>query len=99
MEFYKEVILKSGDKIVLRNADMQDVRDFTIFTNKLFKETENFTRGKLDEDVTEEMQANYISKHLQSPNGLLLLVELDKKIIGHAQVEQKSNKVKLKQVR
>ena len=96
MEFFKEIILRTGERVFVRNADVKDAKDFTDFINKLFKETRNFARGEGDEDVTEEMQLNYITKHKQSNNSLLLLVELDNEIIGHAHIEQKSNKIKMK---
>lgn len=96
MGFYKEYILNSGEKLVVRNANISDAYNFTNFTNKLFKETSNFVRGKEDDDVTVEMQTNYIDKHLQSKNGLLLLAEINNQIVGHAHLEEKSSKFKLK---
>ena len=37
MEFYKQIKLKNGDFLTLRNATEEDCAEFTQFTNKLFK--------------------------------------------------------------
>ena len=96
MEFFKQVLLKNGKQLIVRNADEKDVCEFTVFTNKLFKETNNFARGKEDEEVTEEMQSNYIMQHKLSKNSILLVAELNGKIVGHAHLAQKSSKIRMR---
>ena len=96
MEFYKQIKLKNGDILTLRNAIEEDCAEFTEFTNKLFKETNFFTRGVGDPDVTEEMQFNYITKHKEANNALLLVAILNNKIVGHAHIDMKSSKIKLR---
>ena len=84
MKYNKKFILKTGEEITVRSATEKDLDNIKDYCNILFKQTDNFTRGKEDEPVGIENCKKYIT------NQIFLIVELNKQLIAHTNLSQKS---------
>jgi RimJ/RimL family protein N-acetyltransferase len=78
----KEIILKNGEKIVIRKAVQSDAKDIIDYIHKIAGESNNLTFGEGEFEVTIS-QEDMIQKVSEADNKLFLVVLHDGKIIGN----------------
>ena len=95
MELNKKIKLKTNETLVLRTATLEDAQNLVDYYNQLYVETDNFTRGKNDAPLVVNSEIEYLNNQNLSRNVMLLAI-LNKKIVGHAVITEKSQKMRLK---
>ena len=91
----KKVELKTGEKIAIREATLADAQNLVDYYNQLFAETNNFTRGKEDAPIVLESEIAHL-KSQQNSRNVMIIATLNNQIIGHAVINEKSSKAKLR---
>jgi RimJ/RimL family protein N-acetyltransferase len=79
----KEIILKNGEKIVIRKAVQSDAKDIIDYIHKIAGESNNLTFGEGEFEVTKSQEEDMIQKVSESDNKLFLVVIHEGKIIGN----------------
>lgn len=95
MELNKKLKLNTNETLILRTATLLDAQNLVEYYNKLYIETDNFTRGKEDAPLVLEKEIEYLKNQNFSRNVMLIAI-IDKKIVGHAVITEKSAKMRLK---
>lgn len=94
MEFYKELTLKTGETIIIRNPKIYDIETLTNYYNKLFFETENYTTGKGADPQGVEQTERTINGYSKEGNAMLVAVLKDK-IVAHCDICRVSSRARL----
>ena len=79
----KEVLLKNGEKIVIRKAVQLDAKDLIDYFHKIAGQSNNLTFGEGELDVTLAQEEEMIENVSKADNKLFLVVLKDEKIIGN----------------
>ena len=95
MELNKKIKLKTNEILTLRTATLADAQNLINYYNKLYVETNNFTRSKEDAPLVLESEIDHIRKQNLSRNAFLIAI-INKQIVGHAVITEKSQKLRLK---
>jgi len=94
MEFNKEIKLKNGETIIIRNPKSDDAEALTNYYNKLFFETENYTTGKGSEPQGVEQTEKTINGYSKEGNTMIVAV-LNDKIVAHCDICRVSSRARL----
>lgn len=79
----KEIVLKNGEKIVVRKAIQSDAKDLVDYLAQIAGESNNLTFGAGELNVTVSQEEEMIQKVTDADNKLFLVVLKDEKIIGN----------------
>lgn len=79
----KEIVLKNGEKIVIRKALQSDAKDLVDYIHKIAGESNNLTFGEGEFNVTISQEEEMIQNVSEADNKLFLVVLKDEKIIGN----------------
>jgi RimJ/RimL family protein N-acetyltransferase len=80
--FPKEISLKSGEILLIRTAEKRDAQALLDYLNTVGGETNFLTFGAGDFKLTVKEEIQYIESQKKAPNCLLLVAEIDGKIIA-----------------
>ncbi len=95
MKLNKKTTLKNGEVLTLRTAKLEDAPNLVDYYNQLYAETNNFTRGKEDAPLVLKSELEYL-KTQNLPRNVMLVAIINKTIVGHVVISEKSSKMKLK---
>lgn len=84
MEFYKEIVLKNGEKLIIRTPKIEDAEEFANCFNQIKKETKFLSIGEEDDDYTAEGEIAFIQGFKNSNTNVCLIAVCDGKIVGNA---------------
>ncbi len=84
MKFFKEVKLKNGSECIIRNAIEADASEVLEHLKHISAETEEMTRYPDEYTITEKEERKFIKSMEASPNAILIVAELEGKIVGTA---------------
>ncbi|HKL41303.1 MAG TPA: GNAT family N-acetyltransferase [Clostridia bacterium] len=79
----KEVILKNGEKVLIRKAVQSDAKSIIRYIHEISGESNNLTFGEGEFNVTVSQEEDMIQKVSEADNKLFLVVLKDEKIIGN----------------
>jgi len=88
----REVILKSGETLILRQPTEDDAEAMIKYLNQVGGESDNLLFGKDEFYLTVEHEKEFISKLRQNPNSLMILGILNFSIVSIAQISCLSKK-------
>ncbi len=86
MEFYKEIILKNGEILVIRTPKIEDAEEFANCFNQIKKETKFLTIGEEDEDYTIESEIKFIQGFQNSTTNVCLIALYNGKNVGNTSI-------------
>lgn len=90
MKYYKEFILKNGEKLIVRNANEKDSENVAKVANITHEETKNLGFSNLEREFTAEEEMPYINKMNESKDSAFLVGEYKGEIVGTTQITPKS---------
>lgn len=79
----KEVVLKNGEKIVIREAAQSDAKSIIDYVHRIAGESNNLTFGEGEFKVTVSQEEDMIQKVSKADNKLFLVVIKDEEVIGN----------------
>ena len=82
----KEITLKSGETLILREPDAEDAEAIIEYLNIIGGETDNLLFGRGELNLTVEQEAEYIKKVRNDPNRLMILGIINGQIGAIAQI-------------
>ena len=86
MEFYKEIILKNKEKLIIKTPDVEDAEDFAICFNKIKSETKFLSVGDEDKDYTTESEIKFIQSFQSSETNVCLIALINGKNVGNTSI-------------
>ena len=96
MRYAKSIRMKNGGECLLRSGDENDARQ-VIDCFLLTHEQTDFLSSYRDEcRLTEEKEREYLRSRLESPDELMLLAEVDGRVVGTAGVDRISRNEKMR---
>jgi len=78
----KQFKLKNGQDLIIKKAKLEDAKDIIDYVCQTVKESDFFTFGEGEFDVTVEREEMIISKLNESDNGIFIVAVIDNKIVG-----------------
>lgn len=84
--YNKEVKLKNGMDLLIRNAEESDAEQMIIYLNIIGGESDNLLFGKNGFRLNVEQEREYLKNMKEDPNSVMLLAFLDGKIVSLAQI-------------
>jgi ribosomal protein S18 acetylase RimI-like enzyme len=78
----KEIKLKNGKTCIFRQALEDDAQNILDYLNGISSETDFITYGKGQMNCTLEDEQKYIQEHLEENNKMLIIAEINGKIVG-----------------
>lgn len=78
----QEKILKTGEKLLIRDAQAKDAASLLKYVNCVGGETEFLTFGKDEFNKTEVEEVAIIEEHKKALNKIFILAELNEEIVG-----------------
>lgn len=82
----REVILKNGERLILRQPEADDAQDIIDYLNQVGGESDNLLFGKDEFPLTVEQEIEFIKKVNDNENTLMLLGIIDDSIVSLAQI-------------
>lgn len=80
----KQIILKTGETLKIRNAKSEDAENVLNFTNKVCGETDFLTFGPGEFQLTVEQEEQFLDSLDKMDNSVYLVAEMQGQIIGTA---------------
>lgn len=92
--FPKELAVKNGRKIIVREAEKKDAENLLAFTRKVLREDEFYvtTLDDLKEELTVKKMRKKIQKHINQTNWCYLIALLDGNIVGQIHLDSGKRK-------
>lgn len=84
MKFYREILLNDGRKAILRHADAKDAAGVLEEIKQTNAETNYMGRYADEITLTEEKEASMLAATAESNDSLLLVADVDGRIVGTA---------------
>lgn len=82
----KEIILKNGERFLLREPTKEDAKDMIEYLNLVGGESDNLLFGKNEFRLSVEEEVEYISKISKDSNALMLIGIINGAIVSIAQI-------------
>ncbi len=79
-------------EIIYRSARRQDARELLVHIHKVGEQTDNLSFSGEEFDISEEREAKFIERFEKNKNDIMLVAEIDGRIIGNAALE--ANRIK-----
>lgn len=80
--FPKHIISTSGQKILIRKADIKDASEILKFTDRVGGETDYLSYGSGEAGLTLRDQQKLIDRSIRIGNWLILIAEMNAQIVG-----------------
>lgn len=80
--FPKRVRLKSGEQLIIREAQKKDASALIGYVRSVVSETDFLTRGAGEFNKTNKEEEKIIEEHANASNSIFLIAELNGKIVG-----------------
>lgn len=84
--FLKEIILKNGEKLILRRPKEDDAEAIINYLNQVGGESDNLLFGKDEFHYNVEQEKEFIRKLNNDPNTLMIVGIIDDNIVSFAQI-------------
>ena len=91
MEYYKEYILKNGNKLIVRSAEIKDANGFAMMSNTTHTETDFLSYSSSEISYLGPEEIPFIQKMKEGFNTVLLIAEYDGIIVGNANLSPQKN--------
>jgi len=82
----REIILKTGEKLILRQPTEDDAGAMIEYLNQVGGESDNLLFGKDEFYMTVEQEKEFIRKLRQNPNSIMILGLIDNSIVSVSQI-------------
>lgn len=82
----KEIILKNGETLILREANEEDAKDLIDYLNTVGGESDNLLFGKDEFHLTIEQEIQYIKKVANDSNTLMIIGVVNDSIVSVGQI-------------
>lgn len=92
MEILKEITLKNGDLLILREPIESDAKDMIDYLNTVGGESDNLLFGKGEFHLTVEQEMEYIKKVRKDSNMRMILGLINNSIVSIAEIRSLSRK-------
>jgi len=79
----KSMKLRNGATLTIREAKKEDAVQLLEYVNKIAGETDFFTFGPGEFDLSLEQEEQFIEKHLNSNNKLFVIAQIDQELAGN----------------
>lgn len=96
MQLRKEVILKNGKSIILRNGEASDGDEVYLVFNQTHAETDFLLSYPDENSFDPKQESDFLKEKTESVNEIEIVAVLDGKIVGTAGIEAVGNKYKVK---
>ena len=84
MKFKREVLLRTGERCLLRSLEPSDAKEALAVCRKAAGETLNMMRYEDEWTITEEQEAAFVQRLRDDPKALMLGAFVDGKMVGSA---------------
>lgn len=86
MKYKKEIKLANGKTCILRNAEAEDAKEVLLHIKKTASETEYMTSYPDEIMITKEEEQNYLTYIENNDRAILLVSEIENKIVSLASI-------------